>query len=107
LRFGTSVRLVLRRSSLILADAPLLPDILTAFIRPRKHFRDMIRKTGGLGIAIENNCAIEFTDDQFYKVISSKSYARAYRLYERGGEVVAEQIRQEKQIAPVESRITG
>jgi hypothetical protein len=80
-----------------------LPDILTAFIRPRKHFREMIRQTGGLGIAIENNCAIEFIDDQFYKVISSKSYARAYRLYERGGEVVAEQIRQEKQIAPVES----
>jgi dipeptidase E len=76
---------------------------MTRGIPRRKHFRDMIRKMGGIGIAIENNCAIEFIDDRFYKVISSKSYARAYRLYKRGGEVVAEQIRQENQLAPVES----
>jgi dipeptidase E len=68
----------------------------------RKHFRDMIRKTGGIGIAIENNCAIEFIDGRFYKVIRSKSYPRAYKVYKSGGEVVAEQIRQEKQLAPVE-----
>jgi dipeptidase E len=69
----------------------------------RKHFRDMIRKTGGVGIAIENNCAIEFIDDRFYKVISSKSYSRAYRVYKSRGNVVAEQIPQRKQLAPVES----
>jgi hypothetical protein len=62
----------------------------------------MIHKTGGTGIALENNCAIEFIDGRFYKVISSKSYSRAYRVYKSGGEVVAEQIRQEKQLAPVE-----
>ena len=75
---------------------------MTRGIPRRKHFRDMIRKTGGIGIAIENNCAIVFIDDRFYKVINSKDYARAYRLYKRGGEVVAEQIRQEKQVTPVE-----
>ena len=68
----------------------------------RKHFRDMIRKTGGTGIAIENNCAIEFIDGRFYRVITSKSYARAYKVYKSRGKVVAEQIRQEKQLAPVE-----
>lgn len=76
---------------------------MTRGIPRRKHFRDMIRKTGGLGIALENNCAIEFIDGQYYKVISSKNYSRAYRVYKSGGEVVAEQIRQEKQLAPVES----
>lgn len=76
---------------------------MTRGIPRRKHFRDMIRKTGGIGIAIENNCAIEFIDGRFYKVISSKSYARAYRLYRKGDEVVAEQIRRKKQVAPVES----
>jgi len=76
---------------------------MTLGIPRRKHFRDMIRKTGGIGIAIENNCAIEFIDGRFYKVISSKSYSRAYRVYKSGGEVVAEQIRQQKQLAPVES----
>ncbi len=76
---------------------------MTRGIPRRKHFRDMIRKIGGIGIALENNCAIEFIDGRFYKVISSKSYSRAYRVYKYGGEVVAEQIRQQKHLAPVES----
>lgn len=78
---------------------------MTRGIPRRKHFRDMIRKTGGIGIAIENNCAIEFLDGRFYRVISSKSYSRAYRVCKVGGEVVAEQIREQKQLAPVESLV--
>jgi len=68
----------------------------------RKDFRDMILRTGGTGIAIENNCAIEFIEGRFYKVISSKDYARAYRVYKSGGQVVTERIRQQKQLAPIE-----
>ena len=75
----------------------------TRGIPRRKHFRDMIRKTGGLGIAVENNCAVEFIDGRFYKVISSKNCSRAYRVYKSGGEVVAEQIPQQKQLALIES----
>jgi dipeptidase E len=75
----------------------------TRGIPRRKHFRAMIRKTGGLGIAIDNNCAIEFIDGRFYRIISSKNYSNAYRVYKSGGKVVTEQIRQEKQLAPVES----
>jgi hypothetical protein len=63
----------------------------------------MVQKTGGIGIAIENNCAIEFIDGRFFRVISSKAYSRAYTVYKSGGEVIAERIRQEKQLAPVES----
>jgi dipeptidase E len=73
----------------------------TIGIPRRKHFRDMIRKTGGIGIAIENNCAIEFIDGKFYRVITSKSCPRAYKVYKSGGKVVAEQIRQGKQLAPI------
>ncbi len=76
---------------------------MTRGIPRRNNFRAMIRKTGGFGIAIENNCAIEFIDGRFYKVIRSKSYSRAYRVYKSGGDVVAKQIRQQKQLAPVES----
>jgi dipeptidase E len=76
---------------------------MTRGVPRRKHFRDMIRRTGGIGIAIENNCAIEFVDGRFYRVIGSRSYSRAYRVYKNGREVVAEQIRQEKQFAPIES----
>lgn len=74
----------------------------TIGIPRRKHFREMIRKTGGMGIAIENNCAIVFIDGRFYRVITSKSYPRAYKVYKSGGRVVAEQIRQEEELAPIE-----
>jgi dipeptidase E len=76
---------------------------MTRGIPRRRHFRDMIRKTGGIGIAIENNCAIAFIDGRFFKVITSKSYSRAYRIYKANGEVIAEQIRQQNQLAPIES----
>jgi dipeptidase E len=69
----------------------------------RRDFQNLIRKTGGLGIAIDNNCAIEFIDGRFYRVISSRRYSRAYRVYKRGGKAVAEQIPQQKQLAPIES----
>jgi dipeptidase E len=68
----------------------------------RKDFRDMIRRTGGLGIAIENNCAIEFIDGCSYKVIASRDYARAYRVYKDNGQVLTQQIRRQEQLAPIE-----
>jgi dipeptidase E len=75
---------------------------MTRGLARRKHFRGMIQKVGGLGIAIENNCAIEFIDGR-YKVISSKAHSRAYRIYKSGGKMVVEQIRQEKQLMPLQS----
>jgi dipeptidase E len=67
----------------------------------RNDFREMIRRIGGTGIALENNCAMEFIDDRFYRVIASNDRARAYRVYRAGGEVVAEQIRKEEKLAAV------
>jgi dipeptidase E len=69
---------------------------MTRGVPRRKAFRDMIRKIGGTGIALENNCAIEFIDGRFYRVITSKDYSRAYRVYKNRGEVLAEQIRKEE-----------
>ncbi len=66
---------------------------MTRGVPRRKHFRKMIEKMGGVGIALENNCAIEFVDGQFYKGIRSKTSARAYKLYKSGGDVVVKQIR--------------
>ena len=45
---------------------------MTREVPRRKHFRGLIRRTGGIGSAIENNWAIEFVDGRFYRVISSK-----------------------------------
>ena len=69
---------------------------MTRGIPRRKDFRDLIRRAGGTGIAIENNCAIVFLDGRFHKVIRSKSYARAYKVYKSAGEVISEQISEEK-----------
>lgn len=75
---------------------------MTRGVPRRKDFRDMIRRTGGIGIAIENNCAIEFIDGRFYRVITSKDYARAYRVYKAGGQIVSEQINREERLTPIE-----
>lgn len=75
---------------------------MTRGVPRRQDFRRMIQKTGGVGIAMENNCAIEFIDGRFYKVIAANDHARAYRLYKRGGQVIAEQIRREEELRPVE-----
>lgn len=58
----------------------------------RKNFQDLIRKTGGMGIAIDNHCAIEFRDGGIFKVLASKSRAKAYRVFTRQRKVVEEQI---------------
>lgn len=75
---------------------------MTRGIPRRKHFRAMIRKTGGIGIAIENNCAIEFIDGRLFRVITSKEYARAYKVYKRRGDVVAQQLPRVKELAPIQ-----
>jgi dipeptidase E len=71
---------------------------------PRRHdFRKMIAKTGGVGIAIENNCAIEFIDGRWYRVLTSKSYANAYRVYRHRGKVISERIPKREELAPLDS----
>jgi dipeptidase E len=70
----------------------------TRGIHRRRNFRDMVRKTGQVGIAIENNCAIVFIDGTLYKVLTSKSYAGAYRVCRNGSAVVSTRIPQVKRL---------
>jgi dipeptidase E len=72
----------------------------TGRVLRRWKFQEMIAKTGGMGIAIENNCAVEFLDGRVYRVLNSKPSARAYRVYRSGG-VVAEQIPQTSRFTPL------
>lgn len=66
---------------------------MTRGVPRRKDFRAMIRKTGGLGIAVENNCALAFVNGHLENVLRSKRYARAYQIFRDGTKVVAKQIR--------------
>src|SRR5579863_10072882 len=64
----------------------------TRGIPRRKNFQEMIRKTRGTGIAIDNNCAVEFRDGEVFKVLTPKPRAKAYRVFKKKGEIVEEQI---------------
>ncbi len=65
---------------------------------PRKtHFRNMIQKIGGMGIAIDENCAIEFLDDKF-RIITSKKSAKAFRVYKKDGKVISKRTKQTNQL---------
>ena len=67
----------------------------------RKDFQKMIAKIGGFGIAIEDNCAIEFADGKHYRVITSKPRAGAYQVYKKKGKVVSIKIKQKSALAPI------
>jgi dipeptidase E len=68
---------------------------------PRKtHFRNMIQKIGGIGIAIDENCAIEFLDDKF-RVITSRKSAKAFRVYKKNGKVISKEIEQKKNLMQI------
>ena len=75
-------------------------DGKTLGVPRKKHFEKMIGNIGGMGIAIENDCAIAFIDDQF-RVLPSKKGAGAYRVFKRKGKVVTERIPEERVLKPI------
>jgi dipeptidase E len=69
---------------------------------PRKeHFKNLIKKIGGIGIAVDNNCAIEIIDDKYFKIVASNPGAAAYRVYKKHGRVVAERIEMKQELLPL------
>ena len=71
-------------------------DEATDGVRRDEHFQQMVRKRSGLGVAIEDNCALEVVDDT-YMVTTSKAGAGAYRLLGRGGELSVQRIEQKEE----------
>lgn len=54
-------------------------------------FHRMIENTEEIGIAIEDNCAIAFVEDQ-YRVLYSDEKARACKVYREQGQVIVEEL---------------
>lgn len=73
----------------------------TLGILRKNNFKNMIKKTGGFGIAIDENCAIEFVGDKF-KVITSKNYAKAYKVFKKKGKVISKSIPKIKKLIPTD-----
>ncbi|TSC60112.1 MAG: peptidase S51 dipeptidase E [Candidatus Peregrinibacteria bacterium Greene0416_62] len=75
-------------------------DSHTLGVPRKKHFERMIGKIGGMGIAIENYCAIAFIGGH-YRVIPAKKNAGVYRVFKRRGKVVTERIPKEGSLKPI------
>ena len=63
-------------------------------------FEPMIARHGGVGIAIDNNCALEVVDGR-YRIITSRASAGATRLIRRRGRVEARPIPRRTAYAPI------
>ena len=59
-------------------------------------FSQMIAKRGGIGIACDNNAAIEIVGND-YRVLTSAPNAKAYKLFKRNGRVVIRELRQDSE----------
>lgn len=53
------------------------------------------------GIAIDNNCAVEFVDGT-YRVISTSSEANAYKVFKNGDGVVSQVIKKNVDFRPIQ-----
>ena len=63
-------------------------------------FSQMIAKRGGIGIACDNNAAIEVVGDH-YRVLTSSPNTKAYKLFKRNGRVVVTELLQDNEYAPL------
>lgn len=66
----------------------------------KQGLKEMMKKTSGIAIAIDNCCAIEVVDDK-YRIIYSKKGAMAYKVYWKKGKFYEEIIKQEKDFKPL------
>ena len=63
-------------------------------------FQAMVRRHTGVGIGIEDNCALEVVDGS-YRIITSREDAAAYRIERSGGSLLVGRIPQSKAFAPL------
>jgi len=62
--------------------------------------KKMMEKTQGVAIAIENCAALEIVDDK-YRIITSKSNAKAYAIFWKKGAYYKTEIRQAQEFRPL------
>jgi dipeptidase E len=66
----------------------------------------MIQEYKHSGIAIDNNCAVQFVDGK-YRVIATKEEANAYKVYKKGTKIVREAIIKHEEFRPVEELLVN
>jgi len=69
------------------------------------HLKELIKKTSGVAVAVDNCCAIEILQGK-YRIITSRTNANAYKVYYRKGEFHEESIEQKKEFSSIESLLS-
>ena len=70
------------------------------FEKRETNFAEMIAKRGGIGIACDNNAAIEIVGDH-YRILTSAPNAKAYKLFKRSRRAVISELPQENEYTPL------
>ena len=68
----------------------------------RQDFQQMLKRRGGQGLAIDNLCAVAFTDEGF-RVLTTRRRVGAYVLSIEHGQVIQRKLPRSTQYMPVES----
>lgn len=76
-------------------------DSDTLGVPRRESFQQMMEQQGGIGIALDDNCALEVIDGNFFKILTSKAGAGAYKIYRERGKVISIPITQTKELLPI------
>ncbi len=71
-------------------------------IHRQEDLKRMMRKSPFVAIAIENNCAIQIENDN-YRIIPSKKWAKAYKIYWKDNQYFKEEIKQNSKYSPIEN----
>lgn len=64
-------------------------------------FLKVIEKRGGIGIACDNNAAIEVIGDS-YRVLTALPNTKAYKLFKRDGRVIVSELPQQREYVPLD-----
>ena len=72
------------------------------FEKREASFLEMIARRGGIGVACDNNAAIEVVGDQ-YRVLASAPNAKAYKLFKRKGRAVIAELHPNSAYTPLAS----
>jgi dipeptidase E len=80
---------------------------INAVFCPHYHFEkrenslsEMIAKRGGIGIACDNNAAIEIIGER-YRILTSTSDGKAYKLYKHSGSTVIKELTRNSEYLPL------
>lgn len=66
----------------------------------KNDFKEFMKNHSAVGIAIDNNCAIEFIDGK-YKVLTSKRNRKSYRVFKKRNKIIMEEISKNNNYSPI------